>query len=425
MLVTLETGISAITVFLQGLLSFFSPCTLPLVPLYISYLAGGGKKIDAEGKIYYPKKRVLINTIGFVLGISAAFFLLGLGFSVLGQFFNEYKNWFSIASGIIMILFGLYQFGILGKVKAVENERRIQINLEKWTMNPVTAWVLGFTFSFAWTPCIGPVLSSVLLMASSAQTKAGGFLLIGVYTVGFIIPFLIVGLFTGTVLDLFKKYQKVVKYTVKIGAVLLIVMGIMTMTGFINGISSYFSSISSDNSEEIKTTASPVPETSKEPETAAEQEQQVIPAPDFVLEDQFGMTHTLSQYKGKIVFINFWTTWCGYCKEEMPDIQKIYEQNGNNANDLIILGAANPKSSQYPSNQDVEQSEIEQFLQDGGYSFPVVMDTTGELFGNYGIMSFPTTIIVGKDGNVLGYIPAALSYENMQDIIEQARNLSK
>ena len=89
-------------------------------------------------------------------------------------------------------------------------------------VNPAVALVMGFTFSFAWTPCVGPTLSSVLLMASSAESSAAGFLLIGVYTLGFVLPFLAVGLFTGTVLDFFKSHQNVVRYTVKIGAVLLI-----------------------------------------------------------------------------------------------------------------------------------------------------------------------------------------------------------
>ena len=106
-------------------------------------------------------------------------------------------------------------------------------------MNPLVALVLGFTFSFAWTPCVGPTLGSVLLMASSSGSAARGFLLIGVYTVGFVVPFLAVGLFTGTVLDFFKRHQKVVRYTVKVGAALLVLMGVMTLTGFMNGITSY------------------------------------------------------------------------------------------------------------------------------------------------------------------------------------------
>ena len=127
-------------------------------------------------------------------------------------------------------------------------------------MNPVTALVLGFTFSFAWTPCVGPTLGSVLLMASSASTAGLGFLLIGVYTAGFVIPFLAVGLFTGVVLGFFRRHQKVVRYTVKVGAALLILMGVMTLTGFMNGITGYLSQFGGTAGQpQTEETAPPAP----------------------------------------------------------------------------------------------------------------------------------------------------------------------
>ena len=228
---SIETSVSAVTVFLQGALSFFSPCVLPQLPLYVSYLAGGAAVVDADGVRRYPRGKIFLNTLFFVVGISFAFFLLGLGLTALGSFFSDYQVWFARASGVIILLFGLYQLGLGKRSLVLEREHRLPFRLDKLAMNPVTALVLGFTFSFAWTPCVGPTLSSVLLMASSAESSAAGFLLIGVYTLGFVLPFLAVGLFTGAVLDFFKSHQNVVRYTVKIGAVLLIVMGILTLTG--------------------------------------------------------------------------------------------------------------------------------------------------------------------------------------------------
>ena len=223
---SIETSVSAVTVFLQGALSFFSPCVLPLVPLYVSYLAGGAAVVGEDGVRRYPRGKIFLNTLFFVVGISFAFFLLGLGLTALGEFFHNYQVWFARASGVIILLFGLYQLGLGKRTMLLEREHRLPFRLDRWAMNPLVALVLGFTFSFAWTPCVGPTLSSVLLMASSAESSAAGFLLIGVYTLGFVLPFLAVGLFTGTVLDFFKSHQNVVRYTVKIGAVLLIVMGV-------------------------------------------------------------------------------------------------------------------------------------------------------------------------------------------------------
>ena len=246
-------------------------------------------------------------------------------------------------------------------------------------MSPLTALLLGFTFSFAWTPCVGPALTSVLLMAASASTRLAGFVLIGVYTLGFVLPFLAVGLFTTTLLELFRKHQQVVCYTVKIGGVLMVLMGIFMFTGTMNNVTGYLSRISdipgveqeetseknagagagggtsgdetdveSDtgtddiNSEDDTSagTAATDEETApgKEPdghqnngdssgeENGAEDAVgEVVPAVDFALTDQYGETHRLEDYKGKTIFLNFWATWCPPCKAEMPDIQEIYE----------------------------------------------------------------------------------------------------
>lgn len=453
---TVETSVPVITVFLQGLLSFFSPCVLPLVPLYVSYLAGGAQKVDEDGNVHYPRKKILVNTLFFVIGISFTFFLLGFGFTALGRFFTDNRAWFARISGIIMILFGLYQLGLFGRSGAIEREHRLPFRLDRFTMNPLVALLLGFTFSFAWTPCVGPTLASVLLMASSSATSGRGFLLVGVYTLGFVLPFLAVGLFTGAVLDFFRRKRNVVRYTVKIGAVLLILMGIMTLTGFMNGITGYLSSISPGGTAAVQeeTSGDSVPEEDSDEapvdaetqdaaatasaeesaaaESAAVEEsadaeesseadagQDVIPAIDFTLTDQYGETHTFSDYKGKTVFLNFWATWCPPCKSEMPDIQALYEKYGENEGDLIVLGVANPKTDEMPNNQDGTVEEVTDYLEENGLTFPVVMDTTGELFYWYGISAFPTTFMIDANGNVYGYVSGALTADMMESIVQQ------
>ena len=421
---TFETTVPALTVFFQGLLSFFSPCVLPIVPLYISYFSGGAKTVDADGTIHYPRGRVLLNTLFFVLGISAAFFLLGFGFTALGQFFSDNRAWFARISGIIMILFGLYQLGVFGRSGKLEQEHRLPLRLDRLAMGPLPALLLGFTFSFAWTPCVGPVLGSVLLMAGSTGAAGKAFLLIGVYTLGFVLPFLAVGLFTGTVLDFFKKHNSVVRYTVKIGAVLLILMGIMTLTGFMNGLTSYLSNFGAAGGGAQQTveaeTGDPVSGTSEsgasEPDTAESEsaDADAIPAPDFTLIDQFGNQHTLSDYQGKTVFLNFWATWCGPCRSEMPEIQQLYEDYGSNEGDLIVLGVAAPNVGQEGSEEDIAA-----FLEENGYTFPVVMDYFGAFSNQYGIRAYPTTFMIDEDGNVFGYVESALTKEMMESIVEQ------
>ena len=418
---SIETSVSAVTVFLQGALSFFSPCVLPLVPLYVSYLAGGAAVVDAGGVRRYPRGRIFLNTLFFVVGISFAFFLLGLGLTALGSFFSDYQVWFARASGVIILLFGLYQLGLGKRSLVLEREHRLPFRLDKLAMNPATALVLGFTFSFAWTPCVGPTLSSVLLMASSVESSAAGFLLIGVYTLGFVLPFLAVGLFTGAVLDFLKSHQNVVRYTVKIGAVLLIAMGLLTLTGAAGSISADLAAISGTVQE---APAAPQEDASSGGDQDAggetggqaqeDAESPVVPAPDFTLTDQFGNSHTLSDYEGQTVFLNFWATWCGPCKMEMPDIQALYEEWGENAGDLVVLGVAGPDIGQEGSAEDIAA-----FLEENGYTYPVVMDDTGALFYQYGISAYPTTFMIDTAGNVFGYVQGAVSREIMDDIVDQ------
>ena len=420
---SVEVGIPAITVFIQGLLSFFSPCVLPLVPLYIGYLAGGTRTADEEGRVRYSRKKVMINTLFFVIGVSFAFFLLGFGFTAAGRFFGSNRTMFARIGGIIVVLFGLFQLGVFGS-SVLGQERRLPFRLNQLAMNPLLALVLGFTFSFAWTPCVGPALASVLLMASSATSQGTGFLLIGVYTLGFVIPFLAVGLFTGSVLDFFKKHQNVVKYTTKAGGVLMIAMGVMMFTGWMNGITGYLSSFGvggqtvtesqtpaggdsgtaegketapqteaqgpSDNGQNPDQSAGQGTDSSQDPAgsaagDASETDSSLpdtsdrVEAPDFTLVDQYGEEHTLSDYKGKVVFLNFWATWCPPCREEMPDIEALYKEYGENSEDLVILSVANPKTKDNPNNNDKTIEEVTKFMEDNGYSYPALMDTTGDV----------------------------------------------
>lgn len=414
---SIETSVSAVTVFLQGALSFFSPCVLPLVPLYVSYLAGGAAVVGEDGVRRYPRGKIFLNTLFFVAGISFAFFLLGLGLTALGAFFHDYQVWFARISGVIILLFGLYQLGLGKRAMLLEQERRLPFRLDKLAMNPAVALVMGFTFSFAWTPCVGPTLSSVLLMASSAESSTAGFLLIGVYTLGFVLPFLAVGLFTGAVLDFFKAHQSVVRYTVKIGAVLLIVMGILTLTGATNGLSADLAAGTTTQEEPAAPQDGTASGGAQEDAGGAQEESgeiPVIPAPDFTLTDQYGETHTLSDYQGQTVFLNFWATWCGPCKMEMPDIQALYEEWDENAGDLVVLGVAGPGIGREGSAEDIAA-----FLEENGYTYPVVMDDTGTLFYQYGISAYPTTFMIDPEGNVFGYVQGAVSREIMDDIVEQ------
>ena len=231
----LTANVSTMLVFLEGFISFFSPCVLPLIPVYISYLAGNGKRVNSDGTVTYERKKVLFNTLFFVLGISSVFFILGLSFSALGIFFNKNRDIFSKIGGAIIVILGLVQLDII-KLNFLKMEKRINMDIGG-KMNPILAYIMGFTFSFAWTPCVGPALASVLILASNAENAFAGNMLVFVYALGFIIPFIILGIFTTETLNFFKEKRNLVKYTIKLGGLFLVIIGIMTFTGTFTAIS--------------------------------------------------------------------------------------------------------------------------------------------------------------------------------------------
>ena len=454
--------ISFILLFMEGLLSFFSPCVIPLIPVYMSYLAGNAKQKDEEGRITYQQKKVFLHTIFFVIGISFAFFILGMSFTALGGFFKTNQTLFTKVGGILIILLGFVQVGFL-EMKFLQKERKLTLDFGDRAMNPFLAFLLGFTFSFAWTPCVGPALSSVLIMASSSKSALTGNLMVFIYTAGFIIPFLLLGLFTTQALNFLKKHQKLLKYTVKLGGILLIIIGIMTFTGWMNGVSSYLNRLvpqssaqtnpseettavpsqatdSEDNNASISEKDSTLPQendpslsqqdgnsSTQQEDTSPTQkndnssssDQALVPAFDFTLVDQYGNEHTLSDYKGKVVFLNFWATWCPPCKQELPDIEALYQDTGKNSKDVIILGIANPATTDHPNNSDVTKEEVIQFLEDNKYTFPVLFDETGEVLSDYNISAFPTTFLIDTNGNIYGYAAGMLTRDIMDNAIQQ------
>ena len=406
----LSVSVSLVTVFVQGILSFFSPCVLPLLPLYLGYLSGSMG--DAQGA-QTSRVKTLMNTLFFVIGISAAFFLLALGMTALGQALHQYQKIIIQVGGILIIAFGLFQLGVF-RPMALEQDRRIRFPLQKLAMSPLVALVFGFTFSFAWTPCVGPALASVLLMAGSADTALQGFALIGLYTLGFVLPFLAVALFAGGLLKLFQKHRNVVRYTVKVGGALLVVIGLLMVTGWMDTLSGSLAGSDPQATPTVQVTQQPEVTDTPEATDAPEESQAPIPALDFTLTDQFGNTHTLDQYKGKTILLNFWATWCGPCRSEMPDLQAVYEDYGKNEKDLVVLGVAAPNLGQEGSAEDISA-----FLEENGYTYPTLMNEDASLFYSYGISSFPTTFMIDKNGNVYGYIMGAQSREVFDDIIQQ------
>ena len=381
--------------FLSGILSFFSPCVIPIIPIYFSYLTGNGKQVDCYGNLTYNQKKVFFNTLFFILGISTSFFILGVSFTTIGNIAFSQKNIISKIGGIIIVILGLFQLEII-KINPLYKEKRITYDSKN--VSPFIAFITGFTFSFAWTPCVGPILSSVLILATTLHNNTLANLLIFIYSLGFVIPFLLIGIFTTILLNFFKTHQKFLKYTVKISGFFLIVIGTLTFFGYTNQLSNYFLPSNPTNS------------ISNESNT-------VLNKDSYRLIDQYGVEHILSDYKGKVILLNFWATWCPPCKEEMPYLEEIYKNFGSNKKDVIILGITNPITEENPNGQDKNIEEIKYFLNENKYTFPTIFDKTGIYFDNFKIRAFPTTFIIGKDGEIKIVTPGAMNKEQILKLI--------
>lgn len=477
------SDISALASFLEGVLSFFSPCVLPLLPVYFSFLSGGNADRDENGDIIYKRSKVVINTLFFVLGISLTFFILSLGVKGVGRIFSSNSRLFSILGGAVIIIFGLWQLLLYGTKYGAKKEKRFSINTNR-AKGPLLSFLLGFSFSFSWTPCIGPILSSVLIMASSSL-KGEVYLLL--YALGFTLPFILLAFFTSSLLSFFQKYKRVVKYTVRIGALVMILLGIMMIASniprereevvdieFLSEEESIMETETQAENEIEEESARKVPATPtmaikvvqelEETETATEKEERSnkeeiqvegseermgqeskteevsevsatemgnesteideekkeekcdLDYLDYSFLDQNGKIHRLSSYKGKVIFLNAWATWCGPCRSELPEIEKLYK-NYKDSKDVVVLTATFPGKS---GEGDV--SSIKSFMKSMGYTYPVLFDTSGKLLYTLGISAFPRTYVFDKKGNLLRYSPGAISLENMEKSIEEALN---
>jgi cytochrome c-type biogenesis protein len=218
------------TVFIAGLVSFFAPCTFPLMPVYVGILTD-----KSEGKKLQP----YIKTLLFVLGLSTTFILLGFGAGALGRFING--TWFSIITGLIVVILGLHQMDVF-KIKALNKYKVLKFK-QKGKDGYLSTYLLGLTFSFGWTPCVGPVLGAVLVVSADGGQALYGGLLMAVYALGLAIPFLLIAALSSLLMDKLEKMEKYLPKIKKFGGVLIVIMGLLLMTDQLTTLTIWFEKI--------------------------------------------------------------------------------------------------------------------------------------------------------------------------------------
>ena len=216
---------------IAGLISFLSPCVLPLVPAYLGFL--GGTTIDqltGEGDEVDvgATRRVILAAVFFVLGLTTVFVTLGAAASVLGNLLAIYKNELGMAAGVFIIIFGLHFLGII-KIPLLYRSARMDVQMESASL--IGAYLMGMAFAFGWTPCVGPVLAPILTMAGNSETVMQGIILLLFYSMGLGIPFIAAAVAVTPFMSFMARFRKHLMTMEKIMGVLLVVTGVLFITG--------------------------------------------------------------------------------------------------------------------------------------------------------------------------------------------------
>jgi cytochrome c-type biogenesis protein len=232
-----ETGLVA--AFAGGLVSFLSPCILPLVPSYFAYLAGQAvEELGGQGAARREAhRRLLVNAVAFVLGFSVVFILLGLSASAVGRWLLAHRALLEKVGGVVVILLGLHLTGVLNlpALNRYYGHRHLTGNV-----GPVRSLLAGTAFSVGWSPCIGPILSSILILAGSAASMRAGAVLLTAYSLGLAVPFLASALLLSTALERMRGLSRHLGAVQKLSGLLMILMGVALYTGHFSRLSGAF-----------------------------------------------------------------------------------------------------------------------------------------------------------------------------------------
>ncbi len=225
----METGasIGILVAFLAGLLSFLSPCVLPLVPSYVSFITGlGMEELEQGGSDV--KRVTLVHSLLFVAGFTLIFLLMGASATYIGQLLRTYQDIIARVGGVVIIFFGLLVIGVV-PVPALSRERRYQF--QNKPVGYAGTMAVGAAFGAGWVPCIGPILGAILTLAATRANLAEGVGLLGVYSLGLAVPFVLSAVALTAFLSWFRRFRRYLRYVEWVAGVLLILVGLLLVTG--------------------------------------------------------------------------------------------------------------------------------------------------------------------------------------------------
>ena len=361
--------------FVAGILSFLSPCVLPLVPGYISLISG--VSIDNLKQGTSSRRAVIFNSLAFNAGLSVIFLLLGTTAGLVGSALMT-NPWVRIIGGIVIILFGLQLIGLL-KIAALYKDTRFFSDDKPRGFFGSAA--LGMAFAAGWTPCIGPILGGIIGLAATSGGWKSGLVLSAFYSAGLAVPFLITGLGINQFLGFYKNFRKHLHKVEVASGIVLILVGLLVMTGrstlLTNStLTAWLPDLEGKLSLK-QTTAPPAAPTTKT---------NLEPAPDVEFQTLAGQPFRLKELKGQVVLLNFWATYCVPCREEIPALNQL--QSELQAQGLKVIGASLDDSAEDVNAYQAEVKKFEYQVLLGGSDAKV----------KYAQAVLPTTYLIDRDG---------------------------
>ncbi len=447
--------VSIFAAFVAGLVSFLSPCVLPLVPGYVSMLSGIGVEQLKEGKA--PRGSLLTSALAFVTGFSIVFITFGASASAVGSFLVRNRTLLAPIAGALILLFGLHLVGWLvkipvrvgagigllfilvgialslrpglagGSLKAVQLYAIAIIFLlgpilTRWLNRDVhfrklggqpgafSGFLMGFAFAFGWTPCIGPILAAVLAVAATRETIGQGVFLLACYSAGLAIPFLVTALGIGGFLKFYQRFRRHLHTVEVFSGVLLLVIGGLVFANRLTWLSDKLSFLNSS----VVAIEGKLTTTKKIDQPVAQSTQPS--EPDVTFRDLQGNKLPLASLKGKLVLVNFWATWCEPCRVEIPwmiEFQQKYAGRG-----FTLLGVAMDDEGKSVVDPFIQKTQFDVGGHPMAMDYPIVLgsDDIATKFG--GLIGLPTSLLISRDGKVIKRYIGLVNQKELEEEIQ-------
>jgi cytochrome c-type biogenesis protein len=391
--------------FAGGLLSFLSPCVLPLVPGYISLMSGVSIDHLKDQGVSGSRRAVILNSLAFNAGLSVIFLALGGTAGLVGAAIIN-NIWVRVIGGLVIIIFGLHLIGLL-KIKYLYRDTR-QFSSEK-PRGMLGSLTLGIAFAAGWTPCIGPILGGIIGLAATSGGWKGGLLLSAFYSAGLSVPFLVTGLGINQFLSFYSKFRQHLHKVEVVSGIILILIGALVMSNRVTLLSSSWLASVLPNLESKLHLRGNAP-------TPAPQNQTYTAAPDVQFTKLDGSPFRLKDLRGRVVVLNFWATWCIPCRSEIPSLSAM--QTDLEGQGLSIIGVS------YDDTADL----IQEFQKDIPQSYQIVLggrDVGSQLPAS----PLPTTYIIDRQGRIrdklIGERTRAAFESIIKPLLDEARTTAQ